>query len=445
MMAPVIIVPGNNTVPRIGSHVWMALGLAAGLGLGLATVLTHSPLLLAVTQGLRPLGTLFLNLLSMVVIPLVAAALFAGVAGLGDLRRVGRLGVRTLAFFWGTTLAAILIGFVVAALFLPLAPITADQQAALRQAAAVDSGAVRHAAEQITTGARFIVELIPSNPVRAAVDGNLLPLIVFVTIFGVAAAALPDEKRHTLTDLADVATQALIRIVRWVLLLVPLGIFAIVAGAVAQFGVQLVEIMAVFIVTVIVGLAVLIAAVYLPFVALVARIDPWTYLRAIRASLVMAFSTTSSLATLPVMLEAAESDLRISRTVASFVLPLGASIGRTGSALFQAVAVLFMARLYGVPLGLGGTVQAGVAVFLASLTVASVPSASILGLVPAFTATGLPLTGLQLLLGLHRIPDLFRTLTNAFGTLTAATVVAAVEEEARSEEHTSELQSRLHL
>src|SRR3989449_918710 len=242
MMAPVIIVPGNNTVPRIGSHVWMALGLAAGLGLGLATVLTHSPLLLAVTQGLRPLGTLFLNLLSMVVIPLVAAALFAGVAGLGDLRRVGRLGVRTLAFFWGTTLAAILIGFVVAALFLPLAPITADQQAALRQAAAVDSGAVRHAAEQITTGARFIVELIPSNPVRAAVDGNLLPLIVFITIFAVAAAALPDEKRHALTDLADVATQALIRIVRWVLLLVPLGIFAIVAGAVAQFGVQLVQV-----------------------------------------------------------------------------------------------------------------------------------------------------------------------------------------------------------
>src|SRR6266704_3469121 len=304
-MAPVIIVPGNNTVRSIGSHVWMALGLGA------AAAVTRWPSLLALTQWVRPLGTLFLNLLSMVVIPLVATALFAGVAGLGDLRRVGRLGIPTLA--------AILIGLGVAALLLPFTHITPDQQGALRQAAAADSGAVRHAAEQITTGARFIVELIPSNPVRAAVDGNLLPLIVFVTIFGVAAAALPDEKRHALTDLADVATQALIRIVRWVLLLAPLGIFAIVAGAVAQFGVQLVEIMAVFILTVIVGLAVLICAVYLPVVALVARIDPPTYLRAIRASLVMAFSTTSSLATLPVMLEAAESDLRISRTVASVV------------------------------------------------------------------------------------------------------------------------------
>src|SRR6266513_5682869 len=268
-MASVIIVPGNNTVRSIGSHVSMALGRGAGLGLGLAAVLTRSPLLLAVTQGLQPLGTLFQNLLSMVVIPLVATALFAGVAGLGDLRQVGRLGIRTLGFFWGTTLAAIVVGFAVAALLLPLAPITPDQQAALRETAAADSGAVGHAAEQIATGARFIVELIPSNPVRAAVDGNLLPLIVFITIFAVAAAALPDEKRRTLTDLADVATQALIRIVRWVLLLAPLGIFAIVASSVALFGVRLIVMMAMFIATVIAGLTLLIAAVYLPAVLLV--------------------------------------------------------------------------------------------------------------------------------------------------------------------------------
>ena len=406
----------------------MAIGLVAGLALGLAAAVTKSPLLVAVSaQWLRPVGTLFLNLLQMVVIPLVVTSLFLGVAGLGNVGRVGRLGIRTLGFFCGATLFAILIGFGVAALLLPLAPVTPDQQAALRQVAAADSGSVRHAAEQITTGARFIVDLIPANPVRAAVDGNLLPLIVFVTIFAAAAAALPDEKRHALTDLAEVATQALIRIVRWVLLLAPLGIFAIVASAVALFGVRLIEVMALFIATVIAGLAVLITVVYLPAVAVVARVDAWRYLRAIRASLLMAFSTTSSLATLPVMLDAAQRDLGISRPVASFVLPLGASIGRGGSALFQAVAVLFAARLYGVSLGLGSTFEAGAAVFLASLTVASVPSASIVSLVPAFTATGLPLAGLQLLLGLDRVPDMFRTMTNVFGTLTAATVVGALE------------------
>jgi proton glutamate symport protein len=428
----VIIVPGNNTVRPIGSHVSLAVGLCAGLALGLAASVTQSPLLLALAERwLRPLGLLFMNLLSMVVIPLVATALFTGVAGLGDLRRVGRLGARALGFFWSTTLAAIVIGFVVAALFLPFASITPAEQAALRAAAHADSGFVRQAAEQLPSGTRFIVELIPANPVRAAVDGNLLPLIVCTTIFAAAAAALPDEKRQTLTQLADVTTQALIRIVRWVLVLAPVGVFALVAGAVAQFGWSLVQTMAVFVLAVIAGLAAFIALVYLPAVGFVARLSVGRFLRAIRTPALMAFSTTSSLASLPVMLAAAETDLGISLPVARFVLPLGASIGRAGSALFQAVAVLFVARLYGGALGLGDTVQAGAAVFLTSLTVASVPSASIVSLAPAFATAGLPLAGLTLLLGLDRVPDMFRTMTNVVGTMTAATVVAAIEGERR--------------
>jgi len=404
------------------SHVRMTIGLGAGLTLGLAAAWSQQPALLTLARGLRPLGTLFLNLLWMVVIPLVVTALFAGVAGLGSVRRVGRLGIRTLGFFWTTTLAAIVIGFAVAALALPFAGVTPDQQAALRQSALADSGAVRHAAEQIPSGARFLVELIPSNPLRAAIDGNLLPLIVATTIFAVAAAALPEEKRRTLTDLADVTTAALIRIVWWVLLLAPLGIFALVAGAVAQFGLSLVKTMAVF-----AGLGVFIAGVLLPAIALVARMRVARFLEVAWPSLAMAFSTTSSLATLPTMLAAAEEELKISRTVTSFVLPLGASINRSGSALFQAVAIVFAAHLYGVPLGAAELVQAGAAVFLASLTVASVPSASIVSLAPAFSATGLPLAGLTLLIGLDRIPDMFRTMTNVAGSLAGAAVVAARE------------------
>jgi Na+/H+-dicarboxylate symporter len=364
----------------------------------------------------------------MTVIPLVAVALFAGVAGLGDLRRVGRLGARALGFFGATTMVAIVIGFVVAGLILPFAAVTPELQSALRDAARSDPALVRHAAEQIPAGARFIVELIPANPVRAAVDGNLLPLIVFITILAVATAALPDDKRHALTAIADTATQALIHIVRWVLLVAPLGIFAIVASAVALLGAQLIKAMAVFILAVIAGLALFIGLVYLPAVALVARLGPGRYLRAIRPSMLMAFSTTSSLATLPIMLEAADTELRVPRTVSSFILPLGASVGRAGSAVFQAVAVLFIARLYDVALTAGELFQAGAAVFLTSFTVASVPSASIVSLAPAFAAIGLPLTGLQLLLGPDRIPDMFRTMTNVVGTLTGAVVIGAMEE-----------------
>ena len=411
------------------SHVWMGIGLVAGLVLGLVAAATQNHFLLALAGSLRPLGTLFLNLLSMVVIPLVAASLFAGVAGLGDVRKVGRLGARTLGFFWGTTLVAIVIGFIMAAILLPLAPIAPEQQAALRQAAVADSSFVRHAAEQIPSGARFIVELIPSNPVRAAVDGNLLPLIVFVTIFAVAAAALPDAKRLALTELADVATQALIKIVHWVLLLAPVGIFALLAPAVAQFGWSLVRALGLFVLTVILGLGLFIAGVYLPGVALVARLRPARFLRASFSSMLMGFSTTSSLATLPTMLDAAENDLKLSRTVASFVLPLGASVNRAGSALFQAVTVLFVAQLYGVTFGFTEMFQAGAAVFLASLTVASVPYASMVSLAPAFATTGLPLSGLTLLIGLDRIPDMFRTMTNVTGHLSGAVVIAAIEGE----------------
>jgi Na+/H+-dicarboxylate symporter len=238
---------------------------------------------------------------------------------------------------------------------------------------------------------------------------------------------LPVERRVTLTNVADAATEAFIRIVHWVLLVAPIGIFALVAPIVAQFGWGLVRAMAWFIVAVIIGVIVFITIVYLPSVALIARLAPARFLRAAAPSMLMAFSTTSSLATLPTMLEAADKELQIPRPVAGFVLPLAASINRAGSALFQAMAVLFIARLYGIPFGFGELFRAGVAVFLASLTVASVPAASVVSLLPAFVTTGLPVAGLSILIGLDRIPDMFRTMTNATGHLAAAVVVSEME------------------
>jgi proton glutamate symport protein len=406
----------------------MAAGLVGGLALGLLAATTQQPLLLDAARALRPVGTLFLNLLSMVVIPLVAAALFTGIAGLGDVRKVGRLGVRTLAFFWATTLAAILIGFACARLILPFGALSAEAQTALRNAAVADSGAFHHATEQVPTGVRFLVDLVPANPLRAAVDGALLPLVVAVTIFAAAATTLPEAKRRALTDLAESVTEALIRIVHWVLVVAPVGILALVAPAVAQFGWSLVTAMGAFLLAVIVGIAVFMVGVLFPSVAIATRLPVPRFLRASFDSMLMAFSTTSSLATLPTMLAAAE-DLKISRTVAGFVLPLGASINRSGSALFQVVAVLFAARLYGVPFGLPQMVQTGAAVFLASLTVASVPTGSVVSLAPAFAATGVPLAGLGMLMGLDRVPDMLRTMANVTGHLAGATVIATGEGE----------------
>src|SRR6266705_6056213 len=187
-------------------HVWMGIGLIAGLLVGLiAAGLAQRghPGLADLVGTLRPIGTLFLNLLSMVVIPLVATALFSGIAKLGDLRTVGRLVARTLAFFWATALVAIALGFLIGALIVPQAAVTPEQQVALRAAAGADVGAIQRAAESLPGGAQFIAQLVPANPFKAAADGNLLPVIVFVTIFGIAAATLPLEKRAPLTNIAD--------------------------------------------------------------------------------------------------------------------------------------------------------------------------------------------------------------------------------------------------
>jgi proton glutamate symport protein len=408
----------------------MGVGLILGLLVGLAAwFLARSgyPGLADFAVGLRPLGTLFINLLSMVVIPLVAAALFAGIAKLGDLRTVGRLVVRSLGFFWATALIAIVIGFLVASVLLPRSFMSPEQQTALRAAAGADVSVIQRTAETIPTGLQFLVQLVPANPFKAAADGNLLPVIVFVTIFGVAAAALPIEKRAPLTTIADSVTETLIRIIHWVLWFAPVGIFALVAPLVAQFGGPLLLAMGRFIIAVIVGVFVFIAAVYLPCVALIARLAPLRFLRAAFPSMLMGFSATSSMAALPTMLDAADTELQIPRPVSGFVLPLAATINRGGSAVFQAIAVVFIARLYGIPFGFGEMLAAGAAVFFASLTVASVPSAGVISLFPAFQSTGLPLAGLSILLGLDRIPDMFRTMTNVTGHLASAVVVTALE------------------
>jgi proton glutamate symport protein len=412
------------------SHVWMGIGLIAGLSLGLVAAglaQRGHPGLADLLREIRPLGSLFLNLLSMVVIPLVATALFSGLAKLGDLRTVGRLLVRTLAFFWASAIIAIVLGFLVGSAILPASAVTPEQQTALRAAAGTDAAFIQRAAETIPTGLQFLVQLVPANPFKAFADGNLLPVIVFVTIVGIAAASLSPEKRAPLTTLADAATDVLIRIIHWVLLFAPIGIFALVAPIVTQFGWNLVRAMLWFIIAVIVGVLLFITLVYLPAVALIARRSPRAFLRAAFPSMLMAFSATSSMAALPLMMDAADRDFQLPRPVSGFVLPIAATLNRGGSAVFQAIAVVFIARLYGIPFGPAEMLAAGTAVFLASLTVASVPSASVISLLPAFQSAGLPIAGLSILIGLDRIPDMFRTMTNVTGHLSSAVVVSALE------------------
>ncbi len=394
-------------------HVAITVGLLAGLAFGLLAAATGSPALRHVALGAEPLGTAFVNLLKMVVIPLVGSTLFVGVAGIGDLRRIGSIGGRTLGFFALTTLASVLIGMGTMWLLLPLA----DQEAARTLAG---TGAAAGAA--LPGMVDFLVGLVPSNPFRAAAEGALLPLIVFTALFAAAASSLPERQRAPLIAAGEAITAALVKLVHWVLWAAPVGVFALAAPITATSGVAILQSLAVFILAVAVGLAVFATALYLPAARVLGRQRPGRFLQAAAGSLLIGATTTSQPATIPAMLQATD-DLGIPRTISSMAIPLGASLNHAGSALFQGAALVFLAWLYGTPLPPAGIAGAVIAVCLVSFTVTGVPSASVVSLAPALSHAGVPLDGLGVLLGVDRIPDMLRTAVNVMGTI-AGSVVA---------------------
>lgn len=392
-------------------NVAIAIGLVAGLLVGAAAALTGWDPLLLVAEGSAPLGELFVNAIQMVVIPLVVTTVFEGVARLGDPRRLGRLGGGAVAFFWLTTIPAIVIGMGVMAGASGFAPAVTPPPA--------DPSAV----PEVPGLVEMLVGLVPPNPIAAAADGRLLPLLVFTVLFGAAATTLGADHRERLIELADAVGTALIRLVNWILWTAPLGVFGLAAPVAAQNGPAVLGTLAVFIIAVIVGLVLLVGGVYLPAVVFMGRMPAGRFVEGTAPGAIVGFGATSSMAALPVLLESAEDDLGVAPTTSSLVLSLGASMNRAGSALFQGAAVVFLAHLYDVPFTLPVAAAVLLAVFLASMTVAPIPSASIFTLAPALLAAGVPPAGLGLLLGIDRIPDMFRSGTNQIGHMAAAVVV----------------------
>lgn len=413
-------------------HNQIFIGLAAGAVLGGAANLFELGWLRAFFAAIEPVGTVFIRLIMMVVVPLVVASLILGTAALGDLRRLGRLGAKTVFTYLGTTAVAVTIGLLLSNLVRPgsrIDPASRDRIAAeFREQA---SGQLEIAADK-PEFIDVLIGMIPSNPFRAAADGELLPLIIFSVIFGAAVTLIARDRRESILTFFGAVNDTVMVIIDWVMRLAPFAVFALVGAVLSRFGLDLLRSLLIYSLVVLGGLLLHVTITYGLLVRFVARLDPLLFLRRIVQAPLVGFSTSSSSATLPVTMETAQENLGISREVSSFVLPLGATINMDGTALYQAVAVMFIAQIYGVPMDVGAQLTIVLTATLASIGAAGVPSAGIITLIMVLQSVGLggqAAAGIALILGVDRVLDMARTAVNVTGDLTVASVVARTEGE----------------
>jgi len=392
-------------------HVAIAAGLILGLLVGLGAAATGNEWLLAIANGSAPFGTLFMNAIRMVVIPLIITVIFTSIARLGDPRKLGRIGGLTIAYYWITLIPAIAIGM-------------ATMKVGLRFASEIEMPQTEATTVPELQGiVDFLVSLVPANPFAAASTGAILPLIVFTALIAAATGTLASERRERMINLADDASEALIKLVWWILYTAPIGVFGLAAPVTAQLGWNLIESLVIFIACVFIGLIIFLCVVTLPLVWFIGGISPARYLRGTIGAVSVAASTTSTVAAIPVTLEEVTHNLKVSPTIADLLVPLGASMHRPGSALFQGTAIVFLAYLFDIPIPLAAVGAAMLATFLVSLTVAPVPSSGVVTMAPALDAVGIPVAGLAIVLGIDRIPDMMRSAVNILGQVSTAVLV----------------------
>lgn len=392
-------------------HLAIAAGLIFGLIVGLGAAATGNEWLHAIANGSAPFGVVFMNAIRMIVIPLIITVIFTSIANLGDPRKLGRIGLQTMAFYWITLIPAIAIGMATMKFGLQFVGEIRMPQTAVTQV------------PELQSMVDFLVSLVPANPFAAASNGAILPLIVFTALLAAATGTLPVKNRERLINIADDISKALIKLVWWILYTAPIGVFGLTAPVTAKLGWDLVQSLGIFITCVFIGLLIFLVLVTLPLVYFAAGIGPLRYLKSTFGAMSVAASTTSTAAAIPVSLEETTKNLKVSTTIADLLVPLGASMHRPGSALFQGTAIVFLAHLYDVPIPAAAVGAAMLATFLVSLTVAPVPSSGVVTMAPALETVGIPVAGIALMLGIDRIPDMMRSAINVLAQISTAVLI----------------------
>jgi Na+/H+-dicarboxylate symporter len=406
------------------------LGLVAGLSLGIAASATGSESLIGVARALEPVGTLWINAIRMTVIPLVVSSLIAGVAAAPDPATVGRIGWRALVIFVAVLSATAVFSIIVAPLMLAGLEIDPASSEALRAAGAPGDIAARSAS--LPTFRQWVVDLVPQNPIKAAADGAILPLIIFSLALGLAITRVTGPAGPVIVRFFQGLSAAMLVLVRWVLALAPIGVFALAVPLATRLGIAAAGAV-VYYIAVVVGMCIVCIIALYPLGSLLGRMPLGRFARAIAPAQAVAFSSRSSLAALPAMIEGAERTMRLPPSITSFFLPLAASMYRVGAVIGQIGGVLFLARLYGLDLATSQVITIAVTAVLTSFSVPGVPGGSILVMVPVLLAAGIPVDGVGILLGVDTIPDMFRTTANVTGHMAAAAILGRGSESAESE------------
>jgi Na+/H+-dicarboxylate symporter len=366
------------------------------------------------------LGTLFLNALKMVVIPLVVASMIVGVTSLGDVRTLGRTGVKTLAYYLATTAASVMLGLVLVNILQPGVGV-AIWQTELPEIVAKGQG---------KTVADIVMSLVPSNVVAAAAEGQILPLIVFSLLFG-GVLSVVGEKGKPVIAVFEGINAAMMKIVHLIIWFAPIGVLALIGGIVARERGSLDQLMSglgMYSLTVIIGLAVH-GAVTLPLLLwLLGKKRPLAYFVGVGEALATAFTTSSSSATLPITIDNTTENNGIDSRAASFVLPLGATINMDGTALYEAVAAMFIAQISGIDLTLGQQAIVFLTATLVSIGAAGIPHAGTVMMVMVLSAVNLPIEGIGLIFAVDWFLDRCRTTVNVWGDTVGAAVIAQTKE-----------------
>lgn len=421
---------------KLALHTQILIGMALGLALGVVCI--YSPGLSSfVVDFIKPVGTIFIRSLKMIAMPLVLASLIIGVANIGDISKLSRMGGKTVAIFIITTVISITIGLTLVAIMRPGDSLSEETRMELMSEFDANAENQINVASQLKPKGPLepLVNMVPDNIFQAATDNRaMLQIVFFALIVGVALLQVPKEKGATVLSFFNGLNEVVIKIVEYIMMIAPYGVFALIASLIIEIAGdnpsrawELLQALLWYSVTVVLGMLVMMALIYPLLIKFFSKIKYLDFFKGIRPAMLLGFSTSSSTATLPVTMDRVEKHLGVSEEVSSFVLPLGATINMNGTSLYQGVTALFIAQALGLELSISAQLTIVLTATLAAVGTAGVPGAGMVMLVVVLEAVGIPTAGIALIMAPERILDMIRTMVNITGDASVAVVVASTE------------------